>query len=144
MNPAVDPASIEALRELNPDDPAFLRELIDVFLEDVPKRIAELEKSLATSDAALLIRAAHTIKGSCSNFGATALAQIAHEMEKQGKAALLADAAATLPALRAEFAAVALEMEKQGKAADFTGATARFPALKAEFALVADALKQLR
>ena len=106
MNPAVDPQAIAGLRELNPEEPAFLRELIDVFLEDVPQRIAELEKAITNSDAVLLTRAAHTIKGSCSNFGAAGLGQVAQKMEQQGKAAAFADAAATLPALRTEFALV--------------------------------------
>ena len=112
MNPAVDPSAIDALRELNPEDPAFLRELIDVFLEDVPLRIAELEKSLANSDASLLTRAAHTIKGSCSNFGAAGLAHVSHEMEKQGKAGLFAEAAATLPALKTEFGLVTQALQQ--------------------------------
>jgi HPt (histidine-containing phosphotransfer) domain-containing protein len=107
MNPPVDPQAIAGLRDLNPDDPAFLRELIDVFLEDVPQRIIEVEKALAASDAVLLTRAAHTIKGSCSNFGAAGLGQVAQKMELQGKAAAFADAAATLPALRSEFSLVA-------------------------------------
>ncbi|AOS46292.1 Hpt domain protein [Lacunisphaera limnophila] len=107
MNPAVDPQAIAALRELNPEDPAFLRELIDVFLEDVPQRIAEIERALATSDAPLLTRAAHTIKGSGSNFGTAGLGHVSFEMEKQGKAGAFADAAATLPALKTEFALVA-------------------------------------
>ncbi len=112
MTPPVDPAAIAALRDLNPDDPSFLRELIDVFLEDVPQRIAELEKSLATQDATLLNRAAHTIKGSCSNFGAAGLAAVAFTMEKQGKAAAFADAAATLPALKSEFALVTQALQQ--------------------------------
>lgn len=114
MNPAVDPAAITALRELNPEEPGFLRELIDVFLDDVPQRIAELEKSLATTDASLLTRAAHTIKGSSSNFGAAGLVQ------------------------------VSLELEKLGKTGDFAAATALVPRLKSEFALVTEALQQLR
>lgn len=107
MNPAVDPQALAGLRELNPDDPAFLRELIDVFLEDVPQRIAEIEKALATCDTVLLTRAAHTIKGSGSNFGANALGHIALQLEQQGKTASFAEAAASLPTLKAEFALVA-------------------------------------
>lgn len=103
----IDPQAIADLRALNPDDPQFLRELVDLFVQDVPGRLAEIEQALATQDAVLLTRAAHTIKGSCSNFGATQLKQISHEMEMQGKAGSFAEAAASLVTLRAEFALVA-------------------------------------
>lgn len=111
---AIDADTVAALRDLNPEDPAFLRELIDMFLQDIPERVAELEQALAKQDATVLTRAAHTVKGSSSNFGAAGLVK------------------------------VALEMEHQGKAADFAGATALLPTLKAEFALVAEALKAFR
>lgn len=104
---AIDPQTLVGLRELNPEDPNFLRELIDMFLDDVPQRIAEIERALATKDAPLLTRAAHTIKGSGSNFGAAGLTKVSLEMERQGKEAAFDAAAATLPSLRAEFALVA-------------------------------------
>lgn len=112
MNSSVDPQALAALRELNPEDPGFLGELITVFLEDVPLRIAEVEKALATSDASLLTRAAHTIKGSCSNFGAASLAAVSLEMEKQGKTGAFAEAAASLPKLKAEFDQVAKDLQQ--------------------------------
>src|SRR4051812_5684758 len=94
--PTIDPQALEGLRELNPDDPAFLRELIDLFIADVGERFAEIDRALATADANLLLRAAHTIKGSCSNFGAVELARISQIVELQGKAADFAGATATL------------------------------------------------
>lgn len=112
-NPAIDPAAIENLRALSPDEPAFLRELITIYLADTPQRLAEMETALAKNDAALLIRAAHTIKGSSGNFGATALAVLAQRIE--------------------DF----------GKTGDFTGATAALPAFKAESTRVNAALNQL-
>src|SRR5882672_2611065 len=111
-HPVIDPQSIEDLRALNPEDPAFLRELIDLFIQDVPGRIAEIEQGLANKDAVLLTRAAHTIKGSCSNFGATSLREISHAMEMQGKAADFAGATASLVTLRAEFALVTEALQK--------------------------------
>jgi HPt (histidine-containing phosphotransfer) domain-containing protein len=102
----VDPQALAGLRELNPDDPAFLRELIDLFIKDVGERVAEIERALATADANLLTRAAHTIKGSCSNFGAAGLVAASQAMELQGKTGDLAGAASMLPALKAERAAV--------------------------------------
>jgi len=109
--PAVDHDTVVALRDLNPDDPNFLRELIDMFLQDVPERIAEIEQALLRQDAVLLTRAAHTIKGSCSNFGAASLGKISLEMEQQGKRAAFAEASASLPTLKAEFALVATALQ---------------------------------
>jgi HPt (histidine-containing phosphotransfer) domain-containing protein len=105
--PAVDAETVAGLRDLSPDDPNFLRELIDMFVQDVPTRLAEIEQALAKKDAVLLTRAAHTIKGSGSNFGAAGLAKISLAMEHQGRQADFAGAAAALPALKAEFALVA-------------------------------------
>lgn len=114
VTPPIDPQAIQTLRELSPDDPAFLRELIDVFLADTPARIGEIEQAMAARDAAVLKRAAHTIKGSAGNFGAN------------------------------DLAAAALELETCGRNADFTEAAARLPALRREFDRVAEALRQYR
>jgi HPt (histidine-containing phosphotransfer) domain-containing protein len=111
-NPAVSEQALEDLRALNPDDPAFLRELIELFLQDVPERLAELEQAIAKGDAPLLTRAAHTIKGSCSNFGAASLAAVALQMEHQGKENSFSEAKSTLPALKAEFALVDAALRK--------------------------------
>ncbi len=113
MNSPVDPQALAALRELNPEDPGFLRELVTVFLDDMPQRFVEIERAIATQDAALLTRAAHTIKGSCSNFGANDLVALSTEMEKHGKHAAFVEAAAALPALRAEFARVEAALRQQ-------------------------------
>jgi HPt (histidine-containing phosphotransfer) domain-containing protein len=111
-HPVIDPQAIEDLRALNPEDPAFLRELIDLFIQDVPGRITEIEQALASKDAVLLTRAAHTIKGSCSNFGATSLREISHAMEMQGKASDFATAATSLVTLRAAFADVTVALNQ--------------------------------
>jgi len=113
MNPTVtiDPQILEGLRELSPDDPAFLRELIDLFISDVADRLAELDRALAAADANLLLRAAHNIKGSCGNFGAVELMRISQIMESQGKASDVAGAIATLPALKAAYAAVSADLK---------------------------------
>jgi len=105
-SPALDPAAIETLRALSPGDPEFLRELIAIYLEDTPKRLAEVEGALAKRDGQLLVRAAHTIKGSSGNFGATTLARLAQEIEACGKSANFAGAVAALPAFKAEYVRV--------------------------------------
>lgn len=108
----IDPQALEGLRELSPEEPTFLRDLIDLFVSDVAVRLLELERALASADTQLLTRAAHTIKGSCSNFGAAELMRISEVMESQGKASDVAGAAAMLPALKVEYAAVSEALQK--------------------------------
>lgn len=111
--PLLDPNAIEALRSVSPDDGgAFFRELVDIFLQDTPRRIAEIEVSLATKNAPDLTRAAHSIKGSSSNFGAMNLFDISRRMEQAGKDQAYPTVQALLPALQAEFSRVKEALEK--------------------------------
>ena len=107
-NPPLDLQQIDALRAMSPENGAeFLRELIDIYLQDTPARLAELEQALVQQDAPAVTRAAHTLKGSSSNFGAGQLTQLAQAIEAYGKAANLSAAAAAVPELKAEYARVA-------------------------------------
>ena len=110
--PVLDPTAIAALNSVVPDDGgAFLRELLDIFLADTPKRIQEIDTSLAAADIPTLTRAAHSIKGSSSNFGASVLVAVAKEMEAAAKASDLAKARELRPLLQAEFERVRAAMD---------------------------------
>ena len=104
--PPLDPAAIESLRALSPDEPGFLGELVEIYRQDTPQRLAELDAALAKKDGSALVRAAHTIKGSSGNFGATTLARLAQDLEEHGKSSDFAAAAAALPKFKAELARV--------------------------------------
>ena len=100
----IDPQAIENLRALTPgDDDAFLREIVGIFLEDTPKRIAELEQSLSENDPLRFTRAAHSVKGSSSNLGAMALRAVAERLEQQSKQSGLAGLEPMLAELKSEF-----------------------------------------
>lgn len=108
----LNPDAIQALRELSPDgDGAFIRELVDIYLADTPKQMAQLQEALDRNDAALVVRAAHTIKGSSGNFGAEAFAGLAKQIESAGKANDLASAAALMPEFRNRFEQVAAALK---------------------------------
>jgi HPt (histidine-containing phosphotransfer) domain-containing protein len=78
----IDQDAIENLRALNPDDgDVFLKEILDIFFDDTPMRIADLRAQRAAGDAAGFIRAAHSIKGSSSNVGAKELRALAERLE---------------------------------------------------------------
>ena len=110
---SIDMQAIDSLRELSPEPGGeFLRELIEIYLQDTPQRITEMEDALNKKDIPGFTRAAHTIKGSSSNFGATKLTKLAHELEMQGKGNTLAESPAFCAKLRAEFAEVAQILAK--------------------------------
>jgi HPt (histidine-containing phosphotransfer) domain-containing protein len=67
-------------------DEDFLREIADLFLEDCPKLLADIHSAVSTGDAGALEHAAHTLKGSVSNFGAEAARQAAFRLENLGRA----------------------------------------------------------
>ncbi|MBM3854822.1 MAG: Hpt domain-containing protein [Verrucomicrobia bacterium] len=101
----LDPQAIENLRALNPgDNDEFLREIAGIFLEDTPQRIADLDQSALASDAARFIRAAHSIKGSSANLGASSLRAVAERLEHQARNQGLAEVAGLVEQVKAEFA----------------------------------------
>jgi HPt (histidine-containing phosphotransfer) domain-containing protein len=108
---ALDPHAINALRELNPGDDSFLRDLIQIYREDAPLRLTEIEESLASGDSRKLMIAAHSLKGSSANFGAEQLRAQCEEIERCGRQGELDPVAALLPALRQEYARVEAELQ---------------------------------
>lgn len=110
---AIDPEAIENLRALDTDgDDAFLREIVGIFLQDTPVRLAELHTSLAAGDVTRFSRAAHSLKGSASNLGATRLSGAAARLEQLSRAEGLGGVSASIPEIEAEFAAAKAELEK--------------------------------
>lgn len=78
--PLLDPAVWESLRALD-DDPAFLDELIDLFVDDAMPRAERVRASLAAGDHATAREAAHSIRGTAGNIGASHVATMATTIE---------------------------------------------------------------
>ncbi len=62
-------------------DEELLGELIQLFIENVPKRLAELHSSLVKNDLDALANAAHAIKGMTGSFFAEPATSLASELE---------------------------------------------------------------
>jgi len=63
---------------------AFVRELIDAFLEDAPTQLAALRSALEQGDAEEARRAAHTLKSNAAAFGASSLTDVCRKLEAAG------------------------------------------------------------
>jgi PAS domain S-box-containing protein len=74
------------------DDPGLLRELIDMFLAEIPGWMASLEQGLKAGDADQVKRMAHTIKGAVGTFAATPAWDAAFRVETLGRENALAEA----------------------------------------------------
>jgi len=107
----LDRAALETLLEVVGGEPALLGELIDSFLEETPPLLNNLRQALGQGDAAELRRAAHTIKSSSNDFGATTLAELCQELETMGKAGTLDRAAELVAQAEKEYEQVRVRLE---------------------------------
>jgi len=101
------------LAELDGDE-ELLAELIETMRDEAPKLLHEVRVAVEAGDAALLGRAAHTLKGAVSNFGARAAADAALCLERRGRSGDLADVAPALASLEIEMAALIEALDRAG------------------------------
>ncbi|MGL4553196.1 MAG: PAS domain-containing protein, partial [Gemmataceae bacterium] len=90
MRPIYDQA--EALERCG-GDRELLRELIDLFLADVPGQASGLSAAIASGDAETVYRLAHTLKGAVATFAAEPARAAAMELETIGRSGKLDGAA---------------------------------------------------
>ena len=92
----LDKSILAELREIPPSDGvSILRELIDLFLESAPARIAQIEQF--ANDPTKLSFHAHALKSMSLNLGCRNLVALAQQLEELGRAGTLHDA---LPLVR--------------------------------------------
>jgi HPt (histidine-containing phosphotransfer) domain-containing protein len=106
-------------------DRAFLRELVGMFLEDLPGWVARIRAGLGAGDAEEVRTAAHTLRGSASLFGAGAACDAAGRLEALGRSTDLSEAGPALVAL--EEAAERLAATLAGLASETDGGTREDP-----------------
>ena len=81
----LDPTTIQNLVDL--DDGAFglLKEMVDIFREDTPRRIHDIVSAAQKQHAEELSHAAHALKGGAGALGAAALRHLAADLEALGR-----------------------------------------------------------
>lgn len=89
----VDEGTLRQLIDDMGGDMEVVRELMQSFLEEAPKLIAEGRQAAAASDAATLQRALHTLKSTSATFGALPLSAAAKAIEQAARAGAIASAA---------------------------------------------------
>lgn len=95
--------ALERLRRFGGD--ALLRDMIDLFLEHAPKRIAASRQALAANDLAPVRLSVHSLVSSCAQLGAERMRRLSADAE-QAVATDPGALAGLLEALEREFAIV--------------------------------------
>lgn len=109
----LDPIVIESLRQLTPPgEPDVLKEVLQLFLDDVPGRIERLRTACQTGNAVELHRAAHSLKGSAGNIGARDLLAVCRQLDELGKSGDVSGAQSLVASLDAEYSRVETEIHR--------------------------------
>jgi HPt (histidine-containing phosphotransfer) domain-containing protein len=80
----------------------LLCEVIDAFLSEAPKLVANVRHAIEAKNAELLHRSGHTLKGNMRFFGVVSAVEPALALEQLGKKGQFAEAAEVLPVLEKE------------------------------------------
>ena len=78
---AFDPVVLEQLRSVGRPEDDLVAELLSIFLEQLDAIVAELVAAVEAGDDARVLAAAHNLKGSSANLGATAFSEVAALIE---------------------------------------------------------------
>jgi CheY-like chemotaxis protein/HPt (histidine-containing phosphotransfer) domain-containing protein len=75
----------EYLQQLSEGDTGFEQELLQIFIQNVSRNLAENHRALQNRDFSAIAANAHQIKGSSGNIGALNLHQLSRELEDQSR-----------------------------------------------------------
>ncbi len=87
-------------------EPEILKELVDAYLDDAPKLIAEMHTGLANGDIDCVRRAAHSLKSNSASFGGKRLSEASRELELLARGGSLEGAGPKLADIEAEYASL--------------------------------------
>ena len=108
----LDSSAIEAVRQLDPDgQDRLLARLIALYRDDSSQLLADIDNAMKAGDAEGVARAAHTLKSSSANLGASNVAAIARLIETSARNGDISDLPASLNKLRAQRTVALSELE---------------------------------
>jgi HPt (histidine-containing phosphotransfer) domain-containing protein len=114
--PILDDAVTAELRESTGGDDEFVRELVEAYVGEAVGYLDSMRAAAAASDAAAIVRPAHTLKSSSATLGAMRLAAISRGIEEAGRAGEVGSLAADVELAEATWAATLAELKAAGLA----------------------------
>jgi two-component system sensor histidine kinase/response regulator len=94
-----------ALERLGGDE-QLLQDVMEIFLQEIPKQMTNLRQAVAQGNADAIAKTAHRLKGELGYLGISELSQKAGELEEMGRKRNLEHAAGTFAVFETEISAV--------------------------------------
>lgn len=107
----LDQAAVDRLRRLGGQE--FLVEMIDLFLDNGPRRLVTLRDGLDAGEAREVQRAAHSLKSTAGNLGGRAVQAAAQEIETVAADGVLETVPELLAELKARFNELRERLEQE-------------------------------
>ncbi len=85
------------------DDAELVREVLAVFVADMPERLEEMRQALAAGDSGRIRDQGHGVKGAARNVSALAMQETAWRIELAGRTGEVEEARRLLPVLEAQY-----------------------------------------
>ncbi len=67
------------------DDVEFLKEMVEIFINDAPEHMSEIREAVYSRNSKALEKSAHKLKGAVANFGKNVTTDTAFKLETMGK-----------------------------------------------------------
>lgn len=99
--PTLDPAGFERLRRIG--GAALVEAMAAAFLENAPGRVAAVVAAHAAGDREGIARAAHSLKSTAGNLGATAVQRAAERLERDASTVVAPELELLVQELRTRF-----------------------------------------
>ena len=85
MPDELDQATVDGLLAMVGDDPGFVDELVDAYVVDAPRLLADIRVAIDGDVTADVVRPAHTLKGSSATIGAVEAEALCRTIEERGR-----------------------------------------------------------
>jgi CheY-like chemotaxis protein/HPt (histidine-containing phosphotransfer) domain-containing protein len=84
--PVIDETVLDEIRRMSGEQaPALINNIVEIYLQQTPNLIDDIQYGARNGDADRVFRAAHALKSSSANIGAVRVSEIAHQVEKLGR-----------------------------------------------------------
>lgn len=110
----INPQNLEELKSLDDDGSnSTLKELIRLYLQSTPEKIARMDEFLVALDLVSLKKEAHSLRSSSLSLGAELMGELSSKIEYAHPTTTISDFSALMDMVKREFQTVDTELKGQ-------------------------------